>query len=409
MEYNESLLNAARFAYKYGEPILSDPEYDKLSSYYPHRNWEEVEYHEVERTYKELGIPLPTNYTEQTKKESKQEHVGERTSEEKEEISLRFASKTSMEMLTDENEFINKYLSQFPQGDFNDRLIMIYKIDGWNGSVYYEPGREEPVFAKTRGRGGGQYTDITELLRIVAPKMKVDKLTEVTGEIALKKEALEKLRELYPDKGFINVRNSLSSFIHGTIDITLAKEMITFFAFNKEEEMVAKSGEKSKLEELKELEELGFDTPPYAICDINSYKDTFNMFEQDYKNRFSEMYEADGLVVQNNHRKNIENMKSVTQLGIPNLVALKFGEWAQEILIGEVIEVIFPSGKARNGCVILVKPIKNKLGNTIRRVNGYNLATVLRYRVDKGSKIKIGCHSQQNIVLVGMHLETNME
>lgn len=395
---NRDYINAARFAYKYGEPFVTDKEFDKLvleSGEY--QNWEDVEFEEVRETLLEIGwdinIYLSTLKSEQKEEDKKLQRL--------------FPVKTSMEMLTDEYVFKSKYLSQFEGICLEDALLMMYKIDGWGISVYYEPGNPIPIFAKTRGRNEAQYTVITKLMQMVAPKVYVDKLTEVTGELALKKESLEGLRNKYPDKNFINVRNSISSFVYKTVNIEEDFRCLTFFAFNKEEEL--STSVETKIEDIKWLENNGFNTPPYMVISKEQYEQAFKIMEDNYRESFSHLYEADGVVVQNNYKDIAKKMKSVTSLGIPNLVALKYGEWSQEELIGVVKEVIFPSGKVRNGCVIVIYPLKNKLGNTIRRVNGYNLATVLRYKIDKGSYIKIGCHSQQNIVILGVPTKQEIE
>ena len=395
---NRDYINAARFAYKYGEPFVTDKEFDKLvleSDEY--KNWEDVKFEEVRETLLEIGWDVNI-YLSTLKIEQKEEDM---------KLQRLFPVKTSMEMLTDEYVFKNKYISQFEDIDLEDALLMMYKIDGWGISVYYEPGNPVPIFAKTRGRNEAQYTVITKLMQLVAPKVYVDKLTEVTGELALKKESLEGLRNKYPDKNFINVRNSISSFVYKTVNIEEDFRCLTFFAFNKEEEL--STSVETKIEDIKWLEDSGFNTPPYMVISKNQYEQAFKIMEENYRESFSHLYEADGAVVQNNYKDIAKKMKSVTSLGIPNLVALKYGEWSQEELIGVVKEVIFPSGKVRNGCVIVIYPLKNKLGNTIRRVNGYNLATVLRYKIDKGSYIKIGCHSQQNIVILGIPTKQEIE
>lgn len=393
------LLNAARFTYKYGDPIMTDLEFDKLLSEVNGElvNWEEIEFKDVAETLTELGWNINT-YLETLDTAKKEEDL---------ELQNLFPVKTSMEMLTEETVLRDKYLSQFQDLDSDDILLMMYKIDGWGISVYYEPNNPIPVFAKTRGRGGGQYTVITKLMQLIAPKLYVDRLTEITGELALKKDSLEILRDRYPNKNFVNVRNSVSTFVYKTIDINKEYHHLTFFAFNKEEELLPSEG--TKIDDLKWLAEKGFTVPPCALTSVNGYENMFLNFQDYYEKEFSKLYEADGLVLQNNYKDNAKNMKSVTSLGIPNLVALKFGVWAQEELIGKVKEVIFPSGKVRNGCVIIIEPITNRIGNTIKRVNGYNLATVLKYKVDKGSYIKIGCHSQQNIVIIGVPTAEEME
>lgn len=395
---NRDYINAARFAYKYGEPFVTDKEFDKLVlELGEHKNWEDVEFEEVRETLLEVGWDVNI-YLSTLKSGQKEEDM---------KLQRLFPVKTSMEMLTDEHVFKNKYLSQFEDIDLEDALLMMYKIDGWGISVYYEPGNPVPIFAKTRGRNEAQYTVITKLMQLVAPKVYVDKLTEVTGELALKKESLEGLRNKYPDKNFINVRNSISSFVYKTVNIEEDFRCLTFFAFNKEEEL--STSVETKIEDIKWLECNGFNTPPYMVISKDQYEQAFKIMEENYRESFSHLYEADGVVVQNNYKDIAKKMKSVTSLGIPNLVALKYGEWSQEELIGVVKEVIFPSGKVRNGCVIVIYPLKNKLGNTIRRVNGYNLATVLRYKIDKGSYIKIGCHSQQNIVILGIPTKQEIE
>lgn len=393
------LLNAARFTYKYGDSIMTDLEFDKLLSEVNGElvNWEEIEFKDVAETLTELGWNINT-YLETLDTAKKEEDL---------ELQNLFPVKTSMEMLTEETVLRDKYLSQFQDLNSDDILLMMYKIDGWGISVYYEPNNPIPVFAKTRGRGGGQYTVITKLMQLIAPKLYVDRLTEITGELALKKDSLEILRDRYPNKNFVNVRNSVSTFVYKTIDINKEYHHLTFFAFNKEEELLPSEG--TKIDDLKWLAEKGFTVPPCALTSVNGYENAFLNFQDYYEKEFSKLYEADGLVLQNNYKDNAKNMKSVTSLGIPNLVALKFGVWAQEELIGKVKEVIFPSGKVRNGCVIIIEPITNRIGNTIKRVNGYNLATVLKYKVDKGSFIKIGCHSQQNIVIIGLPTAEEME
>ena len=383
-----NLLLAAAFSYKYGAPILEDREYDNLKEELGStRNWEEaVDIDLIRDTLVQYNFDF-SSY-ELTQNIDKEEDL---------KLQERFPVKTSMEMLTDEEVFLNKYLSQLSPYDV---MIMVLKIDGWGYSAYYTPGEELPVFAKTRGRDEAEYSVITKLARLILPPMQVDKLTEVTGEITLKKEALDVLRNAYPDKNFKNTRNSVSSFVYKTIDIERFRDCIQPFVFNIEREYEDKT--LNKLEEYKLLESLGFTVPPYLEFVPGTYKASFDQIQKYYKDTYSNYIECDGVVVQASELETAKNMKSVTSLGLPNNVAIKYGVWEVEILYGVVEKVIFPKAKTRRGCVIILENgCVSRTNSTIKRVNGFNLRNVAeRNHIKKGTKVAISYHSQQNVVLL---------
>ena len=282
------------------------------------------------------------------------------------------------------------------------QVIMLLKYDGWNLTVYYVPGQTKPVLIHTRARYG-DCIYCTELLRDIMPELNVSETIRVVGELCLSEKALTILRDHYKDgRSFKNTRNSVSSIVHGTVDISLIKDHIHFFAFAAESP--TEKIRDNALDTLDTLDLLGFETPIRCAVSAPEHFDAcFQYMTDAYKSIESEI-KCDGVVMEANHfdiqRECNEFTSGNNQAG---LLAIKDLYWSRKLYEGEVIDIISPLAKQNRSLVAIIKPVTVSSGSDVQRVPliNFNRASMYGRYVDVGDKILFTYHSEQNVHFEG--------
>lgn len=281
-------------------------------------------------------------------------------------------------------------------GSANSKYLISYKHDGWNISVYYAPGQTTPILAHTRGRGDAAIKDCTELMTFLCPQLEVDKLTKVKGELVLTRQGLARIREELPDKSWVNIRSSISSFIAYHVPRKYW-DAVEFKPFGIEE---VNTERLPLLEQYKLLGELGFKPPIYGTCDYNNIPRAIQYMENKYITEYEHTYECDGITIAEDNMSSTGVASSSIYAG--NIVAYKGGIWDSEQLEGEIEEIVYSYNKRYYTPIARIKPLKTKIGNTIVNVPLNHLANVQKYWLEPGSIIKIEYQSQQNVFFKGI-------
>ena len=396
------------YLYNLGAPELTDSEYDELYSLLSDDSkvrmikWQEVDF-DLIQNLKTLNTE-EKNTAKEIKDFEKQTDISGMGLLNKYGF---IETERSVQMLNEWDLVETKFLSQLDKTDF---LEMSLKMDGWNASALYLPENlmelhtEESsditkniVYGKSSGKNG-EPKDITELMRLVCPKLMVEKPMLVSFEIVLSKEGLQILNTDYPDKNFTNQRNSMSSFVHQTVNIHKYSKYVKAIAINavyQNREPIAGS-----IYEVHEnLLKMGFQVTPHLRfpCSIENVKIAFNKFENLYRDKIQQNFIADGVVLAvDNYSKGSDLKQIIVGRYNTALVSLKLGEvWGKKVHIAEIIDFYYGNGSQGKSVKALVKPVKTEINNKITNVPLINLRNIVKHNLRKGSLIEITYHSQQ--------------
>lgn len=303
-----------------------------------------------------------------------------------------FSQNKSMMCVTSVKEYKDKYLDTY-LNDATDYFLLSYKHDGWNITAYYLPDKgDQPYYAHTRGRDSAEVRDCTELMRCLLPRMKVEYPTKVVMEVVVKKDKLEYLRTTYPDKKWVNARNSVASFISGSVREE-DYDTLDYFAFVYED---LGSTNMDPNDTYIHLRNNGFKTPIYRKIKpvMKDIVEGLNDFEKLYVEEIDKVYECDGLVMV----ASISGVhKEVFTAYSTGMVAIKAGYWSSEVIKAKIETIYYSQSKKSFSPMARIFPVKSRSGSMITNVPLVNLGLVARDWLHPGDEILIQYHSQQNV------------
>lgn len=386
------------------EVLPSDILFDNMVSALPdtspikYIDWDMITYEEVKDIIQQVGIQVLTD----------DETIASTVTETYQDLQKLWGKNRSITMDDDINhafgiakDMFNVY-SESKYKDEMYKILMLLKYDGWNLTVYYVPGQDKPVLIHTRARYG-DCIYCTELLKDIMPEVSTNETVRVVGELCLDEEALVILRNHYHDgREFKNTRNSVSSVVHGTVDINLIKNHIHFYAFAAETPTEKACG--TVLETLDLLDRLGFETPKRCVVTSpDTFQVCFDYMTEEYK-KIESSVKCDGVVMEPNHydiqSECNEFIAGNNQLG---LLAIKDLYWSRKLYEGEVIDIISPPAKQNRSLIAIIKPVVTSSGSTAQRIPLINFRRAAMYGryVDVGDIILFTYHSEQNIHFEG--------
>ena len=444
-----------KYFYKQGVNFLSDSEYDAalstLSKYHPLRyiNWEDVSYEDVEditvrekitvknsnfKVYKEKFQDINKNYSNKelfdTVKFLSSNIENEEYQSKLTKILLQaFPASNSMQMTSSYDEVKEKYLKQIidlAEVHNSEKIPTIdmyqsYKMDGWNISVYYVSGINDGkcILAHTRGKNTSDVTICTKLMRYLTPdlnevlklrqeQLKQPTIFKINGELVLSREGLNMLRENYPNKNFSNVRNSISCFVHESIDIDKYYNLVKYHTFYMYDYVLKGTPFELVSDMYNWLSSIGFNVPVSKIVSIvnkgeiytnlcREIDKSYEEFEAYYKNNLSFIFECDGLVLQPNRLSWNDQMQQIMQGNFNDgLLAIKARYWAEKIYKAKVTRIEYTRARVSRSVMAIVEPVTTVLGQKVRRVPLINLQRAcIENDVRVGDIIEFLYHSNQ--------------
>lgn len=417
------ILMLSRYTYNMcEETLLDDKTYDyilrfKEFSHLSEQLYEQDNYRKYLPIIKQLGLRI--NKRDYGIKEEDDPIPYEK----KMELLAMFDSNSSLMTLTDKSQVRNRYFEPY-KGNYNAKMqtkedgckelteeifnkyginpskqvvTMSYKHDGWNITAYYIPEQTKLAYAHTRGRDGAEVTDCTFLLKDILPEMKVEEPTKVVMELVLSRENLDYLRSKYIDKTWTNIRNSVSTFVAGHIEVSDYKR-ISYRAFN----IIGSKYESMSLpEKLEILAKNGFDIPYAKFTTVDNFEALIDYMEKYYDEVYSKEFECDGLVFNMDfYRWFIEDGKMYYKKDGSALCAYKGDIWDSEILETEIEEIYLGRSKKNFTPKARLKPVQSRSGSMLSNVSLNNLRMIQEYWLMPGDRIKIKYHSQQIVLFV---------
>ena len=340
-------IEQANKAYRLGNSIISDKEYDDLLDQY-----------KATISSKEFEIFI----------NSLNEGIIEYGKKVKHPYVMGSLSKLKYETPDEVKEFIKKNCHY---------LNISAKIDGISCRLHYENGKL--ISASTRGDGyeGTDLADKIDFVKFVPKRLGNGKLTEkyksidIRGELVILKDDFAKM------SGFANARNACAGIMNRKDFNTEDIMNVSFIAY------AILGKEFDKEEQFALLKAWGFNTAwnetfrPYYFKDkkLDVVEELFKYASQNFE------YDTDGLVICDGHYKNEDKYR-------PDFCkAFKINQLIAET---KVVNVVF-EGPSKNGVfvpVAVLDPVELG-GATISRCSLYNLDFIETMNIKYGSKVKI--------------------
>ena len=395
----ENLL-LVRYLYKIGNPIISDEVYDK----------------EV-RKLREQGValevldrlveddPIPVDILKDRGLErfiiipSKSNRIEENLEEL---LSYKSYSIEPLETIED----VSQYYKQFIGRTARQSL----KVNGINARALYKRYNDSYILkvVSSRGRNTDKLHDFTDSMRNVIPTTLSGDITDkdtvvVYFEIVVNSNMLPYLRGL-TGKDLKNPRSAaLSIAITGAPD--LAYRYVHAYVFK------ALNIKESITESLEILEQQGFELAPgftreitESDCEYSSITEVVNSFSKISERRD---ISADGIVVELDDLNS--EIKEVNGIYTTNNFAIKLGEWAPQIYMGILRNILAETQKAEVSFIGIIDPVTMSNGNVATKVNLYNPDTIIRNNLKIGEPLYFQFKSESNICLYDKDKEEGLK
>lgn len=343
----KDIIKQANKAYRIGNSILSDKEYDELLEQYK----KEVSSEEFEIFIKSLN-----------------EGVVEYGKKIKHPYIMGSLSKLKYECPDEVRKFIDKYCHS---------LNISAKIDGISCRLHYENGKL--VSASTRGNGeeGIIITDKIDFVKFVPEKLGTGKLAEEYKSIDIRGELVILKSDFANMDGFANARNAVAGIMNrkdwkqeDVSNVSFIAYTILGKQFNKEDQFALLDAWKFKTAWHETFR-------PYYFKDkqLDIVEELFKYASQDFE------YDTDGLVVCDAKYKNEDEYR-------PD--ACKAFKINQLVAETKIVDVVW-EGPSKCGIfcpVAILEPVKLG-GAMISRCSLYNLDFIKNMKVAYGSRVKL--------------------
>lgn len=360
----------SRYCYRVGLPTISDAQYAYVESRVRDSNYKDfVEY--FNRSYDDDPVPIKLLNLFGIKDET-QEVPNELYKYLEEEKSNSIRPVTSYE---------EAYA--FACENHGAEMFFSLKLDGVNAKSLYLDNKLG--LSLSRGRAGNSLNYTTgakhTLPRILATDLKLEKV-KVTGEFFVDKDKLSYLRGKYDSERYKTSKSSAISMLrveHEPEDYSTLK----FLAY-----CIDGIEYSSVAEEYKQLEELGFKTPPHLIAtlDVSSLEKFKCWLDANVFDEFAKYSDlpSDGVVMEVNDLTQIfseQNQYSARQ------IALKFNKWSFECIQGVITNIIIQQRRVYKSVRIQIEPIQSSDGCKAEFINSFNPGILIENDLYVGKKV----------------------
>ena len=349
-ELIDILNNASKAYYQDDSQIMSDHEYDKL-------------YDELVKLEKESGVVYGGSPTQR---------VGYTVLS-----SLQKVKHDSPILSLDKTKEPDKLISWL--GDSEG--IISWKLDGLTIVLTYNNGVLERAVTRGNGEVGEDITHNARYFKNLPGKINFNGELNLRGEGIITFTEFERINsELDDDEVYKNPRNLCSGTVRQLNSKVASDRNVMFYAFT----LVRAEGKEfeKKSEQLKFLEDLGFDVVEHYIVRAEDIKDKIKMFsEKIEKNDFA----SDGLVL------TFDSIAYSSSLGTTSKfpkdsIAFK---WSDELAETTLLDIIWNTSRTgRINPIAVFEPVDIE-GSTVNRASVHNVSVLEGLKLGKGDKIKV--------------------
>lgn len=406
-ENPDDLIILASWFYKNGENLISDFEYNMLTSKYKdlHFVWDELE--EPKELLDKYGIDTDFN-------------TGSLVSNDEERVLylslLADAGTKSIKPFYDERDIYNHF---YNLRNCVSEIVVSLKVDGVSTRNIFEYNEADGLWyfkaslSRSRESTGFDYTDGMQYVLNKGYKFNSNcgevsesgkRIIYSFGEAYVERSALDYLRKKYKKQDtWKTPRSTALSMLRAVVN----KDDYQYLKYKCFNMSVGSTQE----EMLKDTLNAGIDIVPYEVIrfedipkDFNGWSIWFNNLIDKYNNIQNEYdIEADGIVFSVNNQVEFNSFGQSTDGKYNNgNFSCKVKHWGSHIYESEVVDIHFDNegNTSEYSVVAEVKPVVVSTGNTVRRVNCFNPGVLIKNNINIGSVIKFEYKSASSIVLV---------
>lgn len=260
--------------------------------------------------------------------------------------------------------------------------ILSWKLDGLTIVLTYENG--ELVRAVTRGNGevGEVVTNNAKVFENIPLRIPFKESLMIRGEAVIKYSDFKRINEkLGPEDQYKNPRNLCSGTVRQLNNEITASRSVNFFAFTVVQ-AVGKEFKDLKVNQLKWLNEIGFDTVEHEIVNSESVEEIVTNFaDKIVDNDFA----SDGLVLTFNEIAYSESLGSTSKFP-RHSIAYK---WTDELKETKLREIKWNT--SRTGLInpiAIFDPVELE-GTTVSRASLHNVSILEALELGKGDSITV--------------------
>jgi DNA ligase (NAD+) len=350
-ELVNKLNEAAKSYYQYDKEIISNLEYDRL-------------YDELVILEEKTGIILSGSPTQKVGCE-----LLSQLPKEKHKLSMLSLDKT-------------KDITQLISWLKNEKGLLSWKLDGLTIVLTYVGGKLNKAVTRGNGEVGEVVTNNAKVFKNVPVNIPFKNELVIRGEAVIKYSDFNKINEqLSQEEKYKNPRNLCSGSVRQLNNEITAKRNVNFFAF----QVVEASGQAfndSKYDQLKWLEELGFDVVYTEVVT----KDTIEDKVKDFGEKISQNdFGSDGLVLTYDSI-NYSNSLGSTSKFPRHSIAYK---WQDEIKNTKLLSILWSA--SRTGLInpiAIFEPVELE-GTTVSRASVHNISILEDLELGIGDTISV--------------------
>ncbi|TCT15322.1 DNA ligase (NAD+) [Natranaerovirga pectinivora] len=264
----------------------------------------------------------------------------------------------------------------------SNKGILSWKLDGLTIVLTYRNGKLYKAITRGNGEIGEVVTSNAKVFKNVPLTISYKEELILRGEAVIKYSDFEKINEEIPnEEKYKNPRNLCSGTVRQLNNEITAKRNVNFFAFQ-----VIKAEDEnfndSKIEQLKWLDELGFECVQYKVVASDSVEEKVKEFAEEI---ISNDFGSDGLVL------TFDSISYSSKLGATSKfprdsIAFK---WVDEIKETRLIKILWST--SRTGLinpVAIFEPIELE-GTTVSRASVHNVSILEALELGEGDTIQV--------------------
>lgn len=293
-------------------------------------------------------------------------------------------------IMADEPDKLKKFVRDIVANYAEPSFLVELKYDGLAISLIYKDG--VLVRALTRGSNnkGELVTHTVAMLQDVPLKLNVELkgITEIRGEITMKKGSLEKINQLLPiGKGFSSLRNAASGLIRRNKLIPELAKFLQFHAYDCfVDEQYGDRHYKKQSAKLTFMGILGFkDCGKYKVTNAMSFSDIKQTYETVSRYRDTYPFEIDGIVIK------VDDFSIQDKLGIGSRVqnwsrAFKFDAVVKKSIVNKIDVTVGATGQLTP--VVYIEPVEIN-GVAVSKASVSNFKKLNALNISVGTEVMI--------------------